>query len=211
MARSPDGPNGWGFDSIVGQPEFRFNKPKSIKPDHINLNSGVWVVHEDQIDFNGVPTGKPGGAISNMQIESASAGAIPLDQGLFVNPTLRDIEFQVDVSIGSDQLTGIPVDIAFDNQMNLAALPNLATIFSPGSPAPFNGKDLVRVPPPGTLNCNQPTFLFAAIPNSNQGGGVVDVIKMESGFLRFDTNPFQPGTQSIPVPGVNVVMDYFRQ
>jgi hypothetical protein len=58
---------------------------------------------------------------------------------------------------------------------------------------------------------NAPQFMFAAVPTSSQGPGVVDVIFLEGGFQRFDTNPFDDGTQSIPVDGVSKVMHFFRQ
>ena len=207
----PDGVNGIGFDDIIGQPEFTFKSPKAITPDYIKLQGGVWVAHEGKLNPLGNPTGLQGGAISNMVISSATSGAIPLDPGLFVSPQLRDIEFEVPVSIGGDQLTGIPVDIAFDNQRNLAALTNWGTIFSAGTPVNINGKAIVRVLGPVVVNTSEPRFMFVAVPNSDQGGGVVDVLRIDSGFLRFDTNPFQPGIQSIPAPGANIVMDYFRQ
>ena len=39
----------------------------------------------------------------------------------------------------------------------------------------------------------------------------VDVFNIDSGTIeRVDTDPFVPGTQSIPVPNVTVLMDYFR-
>jgi hypothetical protein len=56
-----------------------------------------------------------------------------------------------------------------------------------------------------------PRFLFAAVPNSIEGPGVVDVIDLQSSNLRFDTDPYLPGKQSIPVPGVNLLIDYWRQ
>jgi len=60
-------------------------------------------------------------------------------------------------------------------------------------------------------NTSEAAFLFVAVPNSSQGGGVIDVIALESGFVRFDTDVNQPGVQSIPADGASVLMDYFRQ
>ena len=127
-------------------------------------------------------------------------------------PHLRDLAFEVASSIGGDQLTGIPVDLAFDNMRNYGGLPNFSTPFSQGTPVLTNGKGLVRSNPGlGIVNTTEPAYLFAAIPNSTQGGGAIDVISLGSGNLRVDTNQFQAGVQSIPCPGVTGLMDYFRQ
>jgi hypothetical protein len=37
------------------------------------------------------------------------------------------------------------------------------------------------------------------------------VILLDGAFLRYDTNVFQPGIQSIEAPHTNILMDYFRQ
>lgn len=208
----PNGVNGWGYDEVIGAPTFKFNKPKAIQPDHVHLTSGVWVVHEDPLGTNGIATGLKGGAVSNMFLESGTTGQLPLvNLGQQINPQLRDIEFTVAVSIGPGQLTGLPVDIAFDNQMNLGGLPNLSNSFSAGSPIPINGKGLLRTVGVLAINTVEPSYMFLAVPNSSQGGGAVDVIQMSSGFLRFDTNPFLAGVQSVPASGASVVMDYWRQ
>ena len=74
----------------------------------------------------------------------------------------------------------------------------------------MNGKGQVRFP--GTAQgVNQPRFLLAAVPNSLEGPGVVDVISLDAGNARVDIDPRTPGVQSIPVPGVQLLSDYFRQ
>ena len=73
------------------------------------------------------------------------------------------------------------------------------------------GKNIVRGACNGVGNNSEPRFLFAAIQNPLQGDGVVDVIRIDGNFQRFDTNVFRTGTQSIPAADVRVVMDYFRQ
>ncbi|MCZ6597347.1 MAG: beta-propeller fold lactonase family protein, partial [Planctomycetota bacterium] len=205
----PDGVNGWGFDDIIGQPEFKFDNPTAIQADHSNFGGAVYIAHQNQLDFDGQPTGLTGGALTLMHLEGLP-GIIPLDPGFFVDPSIRDLEFEIDFSIGSDQLTGVPVDFAFDILSNNTILLNLKTAFSPGVPLNVNGKSLVRPLPPGFAIGNLPKFIFCAIPNSDEGPGVVDVIQI-SGAVRFDTNPFIPGTQSIPATGVTGVMGYFRQ
>jgi len=114
-------------------------------------------------------------------------------------------------SIGSDQLGGVPTDLAFDDLRNLGALPNRANRLSAGFPAAMNGKGLVRfVPSQGFLNTNEPTYLFAAVRGAHQGAETIAVIDLATG-LRVDANAFHPGVQSVPAPGAVRVMDYFRQ
>ncbi|MHC5012820.1 MAG: hypothetical protein ACYTG6_18060, partial [Planctomycetota bacterium] len=149
-------------------------------------------------------------AVANLVMDSATNGQQGIDpSGFGQNPHIRDIEFRVRNTIGPDRLTGVPVDIAFDNLMNLSGLPNSVSNFSAGTPLQANGKSQVKLG--GATNANEATFMFLAVPFSDQGGGVVDVIRLDSGFQRFDTDPFQSGVQSIPAQGVSVLMDYFRQ
>ncbi|MSR62374.1 MAG: hypothetical protein EXS08_08015 [Planctomycetes bacterium] len=205
----PDGINGFGFDDTIATLPFRFLRPKTIQPDPTNLNSGVWIVHESPLNSEGSPTGQGGGAISTVGITGGFVGQIPLDPGPFSSPQLRDLSFSVLASIGEGAggLSGIPVDIAFDNLRNLSALTNYSTTFSPGNPRDFNGKAIVKVN--GVpLQATAPSFMFAAVPNP----GVIDVYDMSGGaFDRVDTNAFRNGVQSIPAPNATVLMDYFRQ
>ena len=215
----PNGVNGWGFDEIIGRSTIPFSNPKAIVIDNTYISGGCWVVHENPIDpATGMQIGTAGqAAVSNLVIESATSGAQSLSSSGVSNPHLRDIEFVVRVAIGPDQLTGIPVDIAFDNLMNFTGLPNVSSLFSAGSSVQSNGKSQVRViPGPTTVNVNEATYMFLAVPFSNpilsgQGGGVVDVIDINDAYRRLDTDPFQTGTQSIAAQGVSVLMDYFRQ
>ncbi len=207
----PDGIQGWGFDDVVGRLPFTFQRPKAIQPDHRNLNSAVWIAHENQLSLNGQPTGLPGGAVTNVALTTAAQGQVSLDPGSFGTPNLRDLGFSIASSIGSDQLTGVPVDLAFDNQRNRSALTNFSTPYSAGFPTNVNGKSLVKGNAGTFQSANTPRFMFVAVPNSREGSGVVDVIDLEGGSLRFDTNPFDTGVQSIQASGVAFVMDYFRQ
>jgi hypothetical protein len=204
----PSGANGWGFDDIIGQTSFAFARPKAIQPDHIRLTSGVWVVHENQLDANGSPTGLQGGAVSNLVLESTTMGAIPLLPG--ETPNLRGLSFHIALSVGSDQLSGVPTDIAFDDQRNVGALQDRVGAFGVAA-AKINGKNLVKQVPGGEpMNTNEPTYMFLPVRGSSSGGEVIDVVELRTG-LRVDTNPFHPGIQSIPAGGAAVVMDYFRQ
>jgi hypothetical protein len=206
----PDGINGIGFDDVVGSLPFRFLRPKAIQADPTNLNSAAWVVHENPLDAEGNDSGQGGGAISNFAITGGLPLPIPLDPGPFTSPQIRELEFGVLASIaeGAIGLSGIPVDIAFDNMRNLTALTNYGTTFSAGNNISYNGKSLVRILGGAALQGNSPQFMFVAVPNP----GVIDVFDMTSGaFERVDTNVFFDGTDSIPAPNATVVVDYFRQ
>jgi len=202
----PSGVNGWGYDDIVWRTPYAFRNARAIQPDPLRTTSGVWIAHQDPLDPMGNPTAMTGGAVSNLVIDSALVGQLPL---VPVNsPHLRDMQLRVARSIGRDQLSGVPLDLAFDDQRNLGALPNFASVFSGGTPAPLNGKSQVRQLGTGgqVVNTNEATYLFVPI----RGAGVVDVIRLSTG-TRIDTNAHVPGIQSIPASGAVVVMDYFRQ
>jgi hypothetical protein len=204
----PDGNAGWGFDEIVGRTSFRFARPKAIQPDPLALGSGVWIAHEGQLAPDGSPTGLAGGAVSNLVIDTAVFGRIPLAPG--ETPHLRNLFLRIPRSIGSDELSGVPLDLAFDDLFNFGALENLSSVFSHGGSAPLNGKSQVRdAGPLGLVATNQASFLFLPVKRAG-GHGAVDVIDLASG-RRLDVNPFQDGVQSIPAAGARVVASYFRQ
>jgi hypothetical protein len=206
----PDGVNGIGFDDTVGSLPFRFFRPKSIQPDIQRLNSAVWVVHEDPLDSNGNSTNVGGGALTNVGIDSGVRAPVPLNLGAIVNPQIRNLGFAVFTSVGEGPtgLSGIPVDLAFDNMVNISALVNFSTIFSPGEPLAVNGRGLLRFANAQFGPASSPQFLFLAVPNP----GVVDVLELNTGTVqRVDTNVFRPGVQSLPAANVNVLADFFRQ
>ncbi|MDF1798586.1 MAG: beta-propeller fold lactonase family protein, partial [Planctomycetota bacterium] len=208
----PDGTAGWGTDDIVGQPLFTFPNPKAIQPDHTNLQSGVWIAHEQALNLEGEIVGPVGtGAVTNMVFETTATGPVPLSSSSsFIGLSSRQITFRIARALGQEVLTGIPMDIAFDNLRNLSGLPNPTTsVFTTGDPASVNGKNLIRVSG-GIINNNEPSFVFLAVPNSSLGGGVIDVIDISTGQRR-DVNLYQPGIQSIKADGATLVMDYFRQ
>jgi len=173
-------------------------------------------VHENQLGPSGQPTGQTGGAITNVVVSATTFGQLPLfNANLFINPQFRDMSLTVQASIGPDQLTGIPVDIAQDDQVNFGSLPNFEGVllqnYSAGVPAAINGKSYIRAVNGVPAGAKRPRFLFAAVPNSTEGPGVVDVINLQSSNQRFDTDPYTVVKQSIPVPGVNLLIDYWRQ
>lgn len=208
----PNTVNGWGYDDIIGIAPGTFLNPKAMQPDLVDLRSGVWIAHEGPID---IATDEPGElgvpAVSKLVIESGIFGQLPLNFTSLLIPQFRDLFLGVQVSIGPPQISGIPVDIAFDDLRNLTGLPNVTSSFSAGAAIPINGKGLVRALPGVYVNNNEPRYLFVAVPSPTIGTGVVDVVRIDSGFVRIDTNPFLSGIQSIPVPSCIVVTDYFRQ
>jgi hypothetical protein len=206
----PDGLQGWGFDDTVGSLPFTFLRPKAVQPDIVRINSAVWIVHENPLDANGLPTGATGGALSVTGISSGVRGIIPLTSSFTTSPQLRDLGFSVFSSIGEgpNGLSGVPVDLAFDNLVNLTALNNYVTNYSAGQSLSINGKSIVRGAGLTTGPASSPAFMFLAVPNP----GVVDVLELDTGTLqRVDTNVFRAGIQSIPAPNVTVVADYLRQ
>lgn len=210
----PNGVNGWGYDDIIGLTTETFLNPKTIQPDSTDLRAGVWIVHEGPIDIGtGEITGSPNeGAVSQLTIIAAVPGPIPLgaNLNLLTNPQIRDMQIGVTASVGENQLTGVPVDIATDNLLNVGGIPNWSTGFSAGAPVVVNGKAYIR-PNGNTVLVNGNRYLFVAVPSPVQGTGGVDVLQISSALQRFDTNAFQPGVQSIPAPGVVQLMDYWRE
>lgn len=209
----PNSVNGWGYDDVIGIATGTFRNPKAIQPDQVDLRSSIWVAHEGPVD---IVTGEAGAfgtpAMSKIAIVSGISGQLPLNvQSLFI-PQFRDLFLGIVTSVGNPTLSGVPVDIAFDNLRSLSALPNVTTFFSAGAGVPINGKQMVRVLPNGAyVNNSEPRYMFVAVPNPIASTGVVDVIRIDQGTTLIDTNQYQPGVQSIPVANCAFVMDYFRQ
>jgi len=208
----PNSVNGWGYDDIVGSATYTFQNPKTIQADHINLASAVWIVHEGPVNPQTGQEGSTGvPAVSHLKIESAIFGQLPLNVNSLLIPQFRDMSLAVDVSLGSEVLSGVPVDIAFDNMRNFGALANFVTPFSSGVPLFANGKSLVRTAGQ-VVNANEPKYMFVAIPSPTFGSeGLIDVVDIGGGNNLVDTNAFRPGVQSIPCTNAQVLMDYWRQ
>ncbi len=207
----PSGVNGWGYDNTIGVASFQFVNPKKIAINLDYLPGSVWVVHENPLNAAGQETGEVGGAVTRVDIDSAGFGVQPLG-GLFsfVNPQFRDMSLKVRVSIGPGQLTGVPVDIVFDELNNLGAMSNLQSSYGVGTPILINGKSTVRPSGIGVPTV-YPDFMFVAVPNSSEGPGVVDVIDLSSGFSRVDTDYYTNGVQSIPCAGARFLGSYYRR
>ena len=208
----PNGVNGWGYDDVIGVAPFEFRLPKGLQPDPTDLRGAVWVLHEGPLDQAGQPGAVGEGALTKLFIESAVQGQQPLNNP-FGPPGLRGLSFAASPSVGEPALSGVPVDLAFDDLHNQAALPNATSSFSAGAPVPVNGKGSVRYPPlvaPGPTN--SPAYLMVAVPNPTLGESRIDVLNLASASLaRVDTNPFEDGIQGIPAPNVKSLASYFRQ
>jgi len=207
----PSGTNGWGYDNTIGVAPFRFTNPKKIALNFQYLGGSVWVVHENPLGLDGVETGVVGGAVTRVDIDSAVAGALPLvGFQFFINPNFRDMNLKVRASVGPDQLTGVPIDIAFDELNNIGSTSNVFSLFAVGSPILINGKTMVKPNGGAVVSVKYPDSMFVAVPNSSEGPGVLDVIQLSSGYTRFDTDGYLPGTQSIPCPGARHLATYFH-
>ncbi|MDF1836893.1 MAG: hypothetical protein P1V35_03410 [Planctomycetota bacterium] len=211
----PGSSTGWGYDNIVGLAPMTFQNPKTIQPDPSHLQAGAWVVHEGPLDPVTHAPGPVGeGALSHLFLEASPQGPIPLG-GQASTPQMRGMQMGIRSSVGSRHLSGIPVDVAFDNQRNLGVLPGWTTDFSP-DPALQNGKGLVRLnlAADAVVPISAPQFLFAVVPDSGNGvdSAVIDVIRMDpTDPTAMDVNPYQPGRQSIEAPHATALCDYWRQ
>lgn len=211
----PNGSNGWGYDDVIGTLPFEFQNPKAMNAGDPTANYGVWIAHEGPIDPVTGQAGAPGvGAITRVGIQSALPGVLILG-GMAGTPQFRSMDFSVQASVGEPVISGIPVDLAFDNLNNVSALQASSNLFSAGIPIPANGRGLVRRLPNGgpVIPTNRPKVLLAAMPGPDPFAiGVVDAISLQQfPLVPMDTNPFQPGQQSVPVRGARVLVDAFRQ
>src|SRR5262249_28540038 len=118
----PNGVNGWGYDDVIGLVPYTFRNPKAIQPDPIDLRSSVWIAHEGPIDTSGQPGPFGVPALSKLVVNSSVVGAQPLVPASM--PQFRSMTVAVQMSFGPTHLSGIPVDIAFDDLRNLGGLPN---------------------------------------------------------------------------------------
>jgi hypothetical protein len=142
-------------------------------------------------------------------ITTGITGQLPLNVTSLTVPQFRDMYIGIKVSLGAGTLTGIPVDVAFDNLLNRGGGMNWWTPYSAGQPVVVNGKSIIRPGNPPGPACSS-RYAFFSVPNSLGSDGAVDVISLTN-YTRYDVNPYEEGTQSMQVPGVHLVADYFRQ
>ena len=204
----PNGVNGWGYDDTVGVAPFTFENPKKLALNYEFIGGSVWILHENPLSETGTPTGQIGGAVTRVDIDSGAFGLLPLNgfQGQ-VNPQFRNMSLKVRTSIGPNELTGVPVDLCFDELNNLGASQNTQSNFGVGQGILINGKSVIRN---ATNAAIFPDFMFLAVPTSSEGPGVIDVIAMTSGYTRFDTDKYLSGVQSVPCSGARFLCTFFR-
>jgi hypothetical protein len=201
----PDGVNGIGFNDIIGTvADANFPRARSMCFDFASQQSGVFIGHQDDQGL---------GQVSRLTLESTPVGQQPLNPiatGFILPPTYRQKQWRVTQRIGgvtpttpvADLLSGGSVaDICPDDLVNLAGLPGQNNLFSPTyatTPFSHSGKHVLKVQPNGAVaRAVNPKFLFIALSDV----GVVDVFEISSGTK----------VRSIPVPGVRVVSNYWRQ
>ncbi|MFM7297886.1 MAG: YncE family protein, partial [Planctomycetota bacterium] len=204
----PNGVNGWGYDDTVGVAPFTFENPKKLALNYEFVGGSVWILHENPLSETGTPTGQIGGAVTRVDIDSGAFGLLPLNgfQGQ-INPQFRNMSLKVRTSIGPNELTGVPVDLCFDELNNLGASQNTQSNFGVGQGILINGKSVIRN---NTNAAIFPDYMFLAVPTSSEGPGVIDVISMTSGYARFDTDKYLTGVQSVPCSGARFLCTFFR-
>ncbi|QDU68345.1 YncE family protein [Engelhardtia mirabilis] len=208
----PGGINAIGSDSVLSVDGLSLASPKDLRIDPASLSGAVWVAHEQPLDpATGVASGQQGGALTRLELTTRTLGPLPVGGSSPTTLADRKLELAVSASIGEEVLTGIPVSISFDELVNLGGLRPPASAFAAAQPIAVNSKSLVRQAGIQILPTREPHFLFAAVADSSQGGGVVDVIDLQANLRPYDTDPFLAGTQSIPVPGVALLVDWFGQ
>ncbi len=209
----PDGFLGIGYDTVVGVIPFQFLNPKAIQLDPLNLDASVYIAHEGPLHpVTNVPGALGDGAISRLRLESALTGVVPLNSVNVSTPSFRDLQFSVPLSLAASQgeLSGIPVDIAFDELSNRGGYGAPGGTYTAGTPPDHNGKASFRRvgPAMNVTRAADTQFLFAAIADA----GVIDTLRLGfSGTPLLDVDVYEAGVQSIPAPGVSGLSHYWRQ
>ncbi|MDZ4771658.1 MAG: beta-propeller fold lactonase family protein [Planctomycetota bacterium] len=212
----PNSVNGWGYDDVIGITSQTFRSPKAMQIDQVDLRSALWIAHEGPINPLTGNAGNLGiGAMTKLVTQSGINGQLPLNFTSLAIPQFRDMSYGVQVSISTTQLSGVPVDVAFDNQRMFSGQPNFVTPNNVGLVVSSNGKSPIRSQTgsctSAPYNTSEPTYMFVAVPNSLNGTGVVDVILLDGAFSRVDVDKFHSGIQSITCPNVQGLSDYMRQ
>ncbi len=204
----PNGPGGWGYDAMVGALPFSFQAPRAIALDTRNLDASVYIAHEGPID---VATGQAGplgvGAVSRVRLESALFGQVPLGSA---PPNSRDLQFGIPLSLSeaAGQLSGIPIDLAFDELDNEGWRPGPVSPEGPSSAIQANSKASYRRIMGAAVPVTTPCYLFASVPDA----GVIDVVQLNvTGTPLLDVCIHEDGVQSIEAPNVRGLAHYWRQ
>jgi len=198
----PDGPNGIGFDNVVGQIDIRFRGATAMQPDIVSFNSAVWIAHQDEVGL---------GQVSHLELTASPVGTLPINQlqgGFILPPNFRDRTWTVNGRIGGSNPTNPgaprlsgdnPVDIAVDEMQNFGLLPGVTSLYvSNITYALHSGKGHVKITPTGALvPAITPRLMFIALADN----GKVDVREINTGKL----------IRTLSVPGVSGLRSYWSQ
>ncbi len=205
----PNGPNGIGFDDIIGTVQQTFRRARMIRYDGSTQLGGFYICH---VDDGGL------GRVSRVELTSTPFGVLPTNQisgnGLVLPPTFRQKQWSVTRTYGgfeperpaSALLSGdSPIDVVTDEMFNNGFAANQITNFNTGvsnsvfghstKGAVVQGQNALGQPL--FAQPNVPSFLFIALSDV----GRIDV---------FDINTTAKFT-TLSVPGVTVLATYFRQ
>lgn len=201
----PDGVNGIGFNDIIGSvTNVSFPRARSMMFDMTAGFGGVFVGHTDDTGL---------GQVSRLTLTSTPLNVQPLNPvsgGFILPPTYRQKEWTVTQKIGGTQAPGSfgdfmsgnsIIDICFDDLQNFGGYTGQGNLLGPSYPTtPYihSGKHVLKVTANGGLvRAVQPRLIFVALSDV----GNVDVFELQTGTR----------VATIPVPGVRVVANYWRQ
>ena len=195
----PDGVNGIGFNDIIGKASNEtFTRAKAMHYDHSAARGGVLVGHVDNFGL---------GQVSRLSLTSTPNGVQQLNpsaQGFPLPPTFRQKEWSVVQRIGGQSsgfgnlMSGNSViDLCSDDLVNNGGLQGQFNTQGPNysvTPYTHSGKHTMKAQ---NTKASFPRLLFVALSDV----GNVDVFELQTG-TRIAT---------IPVSGVRVVANYWRQ
>lgn len=199
----PAGPNGIGYDDVLGTIGERFAGARALVADPA-LGAGFWVAHRDAQGL---------GQVSQVQLTSSPAGQLPLSAWpMPVGNDVSTLPFRqkewtvVQRFGGANPTTPVPgllsgnaiVDLAFDDIQNQGALPDQRSALVPGLRyRNHSGKGLVKLAGGNAVAARLPRLLFVALDDT----GTVDVLELATGNR----------LATLPAPGVRCLCDYWRQ
>ena len=195
----PDGVNGIGFNDIIGSvTTVEFPRARSMHYDHAAAKGGVLIGHTD---VSGL------GQVSRLALTASPNGQLPISPvtgGFILPPTYRQKVWSVTQTLGGSTagfgnfMSGNSIiDLATDDLRNNGGLAGQLNIQAPNyntTPYIHSGKYTLRL---ANTPASAPRLLFVALSDV----GNVDVFEIATG-TRIAT---------IPVPGVRVVSNYWRQ
>jgi hypothetical protein len=200
----PDGVNGIGFNDIIGSvTNVAFPRARSMAYDMSVGLGGVFIGHTDD---NGL------GQVSRLTLTSTPFGPLqlnPIAGGFILPPTFRQKEWTVTQRIGGltattpvrDLMTGNSIiDLCFDDLLNFGGAIGQANLYAPSfatTPYTHSGKHVLKTVGGALSRASTPRLLFVALSDV----GNVDVFEIQTGTR----------VATIPVPGVRVVSNYWRQ